>query len=25
MPGWIKVRHRDGDTGYVRLAQVFGF
>jgi len=25
MPGWIKVRHRDGDQGYVRLAQVFGF
>jgi SH3-like domain-containing protein len=25
MPGWIKVRHRDGDVGYVRLSQVFGF
>ena len=25
MPGWVKVRHRDGQTGYVRLAQVFGF
>jgi len=25
MPGWIKVRHRDGDVGFVRLAQVFGF
>ena len=25
MPGWIKVRHRDGQTGFVRLAQVFGF
>ena len=24
-PGWIKVRHRDGDVGFVRLAQVFGF
>ncbi len=24
MPGWIKVRHRDGQTGYVRVAQVFG-
>jgi len=24
-PGWVKVRHRDGQTGYVRLAQVFGF
>lgn len=24
-PGWVKVRHRDGASGYVRLAQVFGF
>ena len=24
-PGWVKVRHRDGQTGYVRLSQVFGF
>lgn len=24
-PGWVKVRHRDGDVGFVRLAQVFGF
>ncbi len=24
-PGWVKVRHRDGAAGYVRLAQVFGF
>jgi SH3-like domain-containing protein len=24
-PGWVKVRHRDGATGYIRLAQVFGF
>lgn len=24
-PGWIKVRHRDGQAGYVRLVQVFGF
>ncbi|MGE5169295.1 MAG: SH3 domain-containing protein [Rudaea sp.] len=24
-PGWVKVRHRDGQTGYVRLAHVFGF
>ena len=24
-PGWVKVRHRDGQAGYVRLAQVFGF
>ena len=23
-PGWVKVRHRDGQSGYVRLAQVFG-
>ena len=23
-PGWVKVRHRDGQTGYVRLNQVFG-
>ena len=25
MPGWLKVRHRDGQVGFVRLAQVFGF
>ncbi|MEP6656960.1 MAG: SH3 domain-containing protein [Betaproteobacteria bacterium] len=24
-PGWVKVRHRDGQVGYVRIAQVFGF
>ena len=24
-PGWVRVRHRDGETGYLRLAQVFGF
>ena len=24
-PGWVKVRHRDGASGYVRLSQVFGF
>lgn len=24
-PGWVRVRHRDGQVGYVRLAQVFGF
>ncbi len=24
MPGWVKVRHRDGQTGYVRIPQVFG-
>ena len=23
-PGWVKVRHRDGQTGYVRIAQLFG-
>jgi SH3-like domain-containing protein len=23
-PGWVKVRHRDGVSGYVRIAQVFG-
>lgn len=23
-PGWVKVRHRDGQIGYVRIAQVFG-
>jgi SH3-like domain-containing protein len=25
MPGWVKVRHRDGQAGYVRVSQVFGF
>jgi SH3-like domain-containing protein len=24
MPGWVKVRHRDGTGGYVRISQVFG-
>lgn len=24
-PGWVRVRHRDGQVGYVRLSQVFGF
>lgn len=24
MPGWVKVRHQDGQMGYVRIAQVFG-
>lgn len=24
-PGWVRVRHRDGQAGYVRLAQIFGF
>jgi SH3-like domain-containing protein len=23
-PGWVKVRHRDGQMGYVRIAQVWG-
>jgi SH3-like domain-containing protein len=23
-PGWVKVRHRDGQSGFVRIAQVFG-
>jgi SH3-like domain-containing protein len=23
-PGWVKVRHRDGQVGFVRLQQVFG-
>ncbi|MEO5766640.1 MAG: SH3 domain-containing protein [Casimicrobiaceae bacterium] len=23
-PGWVKVRHRDGQTGFVRVAHVFG-
>jgi SH3-like domain-containing protein len=23
-PGWVKVRHRDGQTGYVRITQIFG-
>ena len=23
-PGWARVRHRDGQTGYVRIAQVWG-
>ena len=24
-PGWVRVRHRDGASGYIRLTQVFGF
>lgn len=24
VPGWVKVRHRDGATGFVRINQVFG-
>lgn len=24
IPGWIKVRHRDGQTGYVKVSQVWG-
>jgi SH3-like domain-containing protein len=23
-PGWVKVRHVEGQSGYVRIAQVFG-
>jgi SH3-like domain-containing protein len=23
-PGWVSVRHRDGQAGFVRIAQVFG-
>ncbi len=23
-PGWAKVRHRDGQQGYIRIAQVWG-
>jgi SH3-like domain-containing protein len=23
-PGWAKVRHRDGQSGYVRISQVWG-
>lgn len=23
-PGWAKVRHRDGQTGFVRISQVWG-
>ena len=24
-PGWVRVRHRDGASGYIRLSHVFGF
>lgn len=24
MPGWVKVRHRDGQAGFIRVALVFG-
>ncbi len=24
VPGWVKVRHRDGQTGFVKLNQVWG-
>jgi SH3-like domain-containing protein len=24
-PGWVKVKHRDGQSGFVRITQVFGF
>jgi SH3-like domain-containing protein len=23
-PGWVRVRHRDGQSGFVRITQVFG-
>ncbi len=23
-PGWVKVKHRDGQTGFVRIVQIFG-
>jgi SH3-like domain-containing protein len=23
-PGWVKVRHRDGQVGFVRITQIFG-
>lgn len=23
-PGWVTVRHRDGQTGFIRVAQIFG-
>ena len=23
-PGWAKVRHRDGQTGFVRISQIWG-
>jgi SH3-like domain-containing protein len=23
-PGWVKVRHRDGQSGFIRITQVFG-
>jgi hypothetical protein len=23
-PGWVRVRHRDGQVGFVRVPQVFG-
>lgn len=23
-PGWVRVRHRDGQSGFVRISQVFG-
>lgn len=24
VPGWVRVRHRDGASGFVRITQVFG-
>lgn len=23
-PGWVRVKHRDGQAGFVRIAQIFG-
>jgi SH3-like domain-containing protein len=23
-PGWVKVRHRDGQVGYIRVPQIYG-
>ena len=24
VPGWVKVKHRDGASGFVRISQIFG-
>jgi SH3-like domain-containing protein len=24
MPGWVRVKHRDGQAGFIRITQVFG-
>jgi len=23
-PGWVRVKHRDGAVGFVRVSQIFG-